>query len=91
MLAKGVAFYRTRLPRYASLVHPGGAPEWVVKAWLDAAARKRAEGIAEQALAKMIDTDLELVEREDKTVSDLARELIDMLTEHPVLGWEMYE
>ena len=91
MLAKGVAFYRTYLPRYATLVHPGGAPEWVVKAWLDAEARKRSEGIAEQAIAKMIDTDLESVEREDKTVSDLARELIDMLTEHPVLGWEMYE
>ena len=91
MLAKGVAFYRTQLPPYATLVHPGGTPDWVIKAWLDATARESALGIAEQQIAKMIDTDLVSVAREDKTVNDLARELIDRLTDHPVLNWELYE
>jgi hypothetical protein len=91
MLAKGVTFYRTRLPRYATLVHPGGTPDWVVRAWLDAAARARATGIADQQIAQMIDSDLAAVDREDKTVSELARELIDRLTDHPVFGWELYE
>lgn len=91
MLAKGVTFYRTQLPRYATVVHPGGTPDWVIMAWLDATSRAGAKGIAEQEIAKMIDNDLAAVDREGKTVSELARALIDRLTEHPVLGWELYE
>jgi hypothetical protein len=34
LLATRVTFYRTRLPEYALVIHPGGAPEWVVKKWL---------------------------------------------------------
>src|SRR6185436_20372295 len=30
----GVEFYRDRLPDYSLLLHPGGAPEWVVTAWV---------------------------------------------------------
>ena len=30
-----VTFYRTKLPSYASVVHPGGAPDWVVRKWMD--------------------------------------------------------
>jgi hypothetical protein len=91
MLAKGVSFYRSALPAYATLVHPGGAPEWVIRAWLDAKSRATAIGVAEQLVTKMIDTDLESLDREDKTVSELAQALIDRLTEHPILAWELYE
>jgi hypothetical protein len=35
LLKHKVTFYRTRLPAYASVVHPGGAPEWVVRKWMD--------------------------------------------------------
>jgi hypothetical protein len=35
LLAKKVSFYRTRLPLYASVVHPGGAPERTVRVWLN--------------------------------------------------------
>jgi hypothetical protein len=91
LLAKGVAFYRSQLPQYATLVHPGGAPEWVLSAWIDATARERATGVGDQTVAKMIDADLRSIKREEKTVSDVARELIDLLTEHPVLAWELYE
>ncbi len=91
MLAKGVSFYRSTLPTYATLVHPGGAPEWVITAWLDAKSRASATGLGEQPITKMIDTDLEALDREDKTVHELAQALIDRLTQHPVLAWEPYE
>lgn len=35
LLTTGVTFYRRQLPPYASIVHPGGAPGWTVKLWLD--------------------------------------------------------
>ncbi len=31
---KRVTFYRTILPSYAMIVHPGGAPEWIVRRWV---------------------------------------------------------
>jgi hypothetical protein len=34
LLARKISFYRTVLPPYASVVHPGGAPEWAVQAWI---------------------------------------------------------
>jgi hypothetical protein len=33
MLNAGVTFIRTALPAYASLIHPGGAPTWLVHSW----------------------------------------------------------
>src|SRR5262249_3535033 len=39
LLAAKVAFYRTRIPAYAMLIHPGGAPEWVVSAWVKGISR----------------------------------------------------
>ena len=35
LLAKKVSFYRQHMPPYASVIHQGGAPEWVVARWLD--------------------------------------------------------
>jgi hypothetical protein len=35
LLRHRVTFYRVQLPPYASVIHPGGAPEWVVTTWLD--------------------------------------------------------
>lgn len=37
MLAKGVSFYRQQVPAYATIIQQGGAPQWVVRAWLEAA------------------------------------------------------
>jgi hypothetical protein len=39
----------------------------------------------------MIADDLAALEPEGKTVSDLARALIDRFTAHPILNWELYE
>ena len=33
MLARSVAFYR-EVPAYTAVIHPGGAPEWLVSRWL---------------------------------------------------------
>jgi hypothetical protein len=34
MLKKKVKFYRTTLPNYASVIHPGGAPSWLLRRWI---------------------------------------------------------
>lgn len=34
LLAKKVTFYRMQLPRYAAIIHPGGAPEWALRSWV---------------------------------------------------------
>src|SRR5262249_59467961 len=38
MLARKITFYRQKMPAYASVIHQGGAPEWVVARWLDVVA-----------------------------------------------------
>jgi hypothetical protein len=43
LLQRKVTFYRRILPLYASVVHPGGAPEWVVSEWLDTLEGRRPE------------------------------------------------
>ena len=92
LLAKGVTFYRQKLPAYAALVHPGGAPEWVVSAWVKAAAAEaKTQKTLDQAVPRMIDEDLALLETSGKTSSDLVRELIDRLTEHALPAAELYE
>src|SRR5256712_1685812 len=44
MMAKKVAFYRDTLPPYASVIHPGGAPEWVVQKWVTHPVEKKGKG-----------------------------------------------
>jgi Reverse transcriptase (RNA-dependent DNA polymerase) len=41
MLSKGVSFYRQAVPPYAAVVHHGGAPQWVVRAWLSEVTSER--------------------------------------------------
>jgi hypothetical protein len=49
LLARKVTFYRTKLPSYAALIHPGGAPDWLIRRWMDVSTKasrkdKRAKG-----------------------------------------------
>ncbi len=37
LLQRRVTFYRTQLPAYAGVVHPGGAPQWILSLWLNLA------------------------------------------------------
>ena len=41
LLRQGVTFYRTRMPPYASIIHTGGAPDWIVRMWMDVLQGKR--------------------------------------------------
>ncbi|MGE3578819.1 MAG: RNA-directed DNA polymerase [Vicinamibacterales bacterium] len=41
LLAHRITFYRRRLPRYAAVIHPGGAPSWLVGLWLDVVRSRR--------------------------------------------------
>jgi hypothetical protein len=35
LLARNVTFYRQQLPKYAFVIQPGSAPEWVVEKWVE--------------------------------------------------------
>ena len=50
LLAKKVTFYRRKLPRYASVIHPGGAPVWTIQVWIDQlrTAKQTGEAILEK-------------------------------------------
>lgn len=92
LLAKGVSFYRKALPKYALLVHPGGAPEWVVVAWLKAAtAAAAAEAVPADPVVQMLTEDVDQVQTVGRTFSDILRDLLDGLTDHPTAGLEPYE
>jgi hypothetical protein len=64
LLATGVTFYRTQLPSYALVIHPGGAPEWVVKKWLARQAQAERPAQTERspaesaAMARLIENDV---------------------------------
>src|SRR5262249_29151006 len=79
MLAKQVRFYRTTLPPYATVVHPGGAPDWLIKNWLT----QPAGGAPVPNVIALIKADLPTVEPEGKSTDDLVRSLLDRFTEHP--------
>lgn len=34
LLKRKITFYRTSLPAYATVIHHGGAPDWIVRRWL---------------------------------------------------------
>ena len=41
-LKNKVSFYRNHLPKYASVVHSGGAPQWVVRKWIESSLKVEA-------------------------------------------------
>jgi hypothetical protein len=65
LLRKKVTFLRRKLPPYSSLIHSGGAPNWLVRQWYD-----RASGVPvrhepllapEGPVAQLVATDAELL------------------------------
>lgn len=78
MLRQNVPFYRTDLPTYASLLHPGGAPEWATTALLSAAANKptpAAEFVAESPVVSLLANDLRKVDVTGKTFDEIVAQL----------------
>ncbi len=81
LFAHKISFYRTKLPNYASIVHPGGAPEWVVRKWMDVSVKP--EGAAERMpvdapIPKKIEDDLARLKGTPKSQDDAIAELLDL-------------
>lgn len=85
LLKYQVTFYRANLPSYATIIHPGGAPEWVVKSWIDFLRRKKIKKeerrVKTEALPilELLRKDLEKVPRKQVSVDDAISELLDSL------------
>jgi hypothetical protein len=86
LLKSKVTFYRTKLPVYASIVHPGGAPEWVVQSWIRFLRLKKTTRAKETELKAhpfpildLMRKDLERVPRKETSVDDAISELLDLL------------
>ena len=80
-----VTFYRTQLPVYASIIHPGGAPEWVVTSWIRFLQLKRITREAQTEfetrplpILDLIKKDFEQVPQKDVSVDDAISELLDL-------------
>ncbi len=81
LLKHKVTFYRRKLPAYASIIHPGGAPDWVVRKWLELLSRipseEGAETIQESPVLNMISKDLAELGRVPTSFDDVIRDLLD--------------
>lgn len=73
-LAKKISFYRRKVPRYSLVLHPGGAPDWVVRAWLKALL-KGSQGNLEKPVPGQDSGALRLVAND---VAELAKRLTDL-------------
>lgn len=84
-----VTFYRTKQPLYATIVHPGGAPEWAVLAWLDVLQGRRSHVPREDLpdkktpVLKLIDKDLSLLaeRRADRGVAEQEKSREDTIAD----------
>lgn len=96
LLKNRVTFYRTGLPPYASIVHSGGAPPWVVGAWLallredpEETRAERQETIERSPMLKLIQGDLEKARHQPTPEDDEApnpSELFDIEGDLAELG-----
>lgn len=83
LFSKRITFYRTMLPPYASVVHPGGGPEWAVRLWLKDlqggdASREKAE--TQFPVLKLVSRDISLLARAPIGQEQLIADLLDVLT-----------
>ena len=85
LLAHKISFYRTKVPNYASVVHPGGAPEWVVRKWMDASVKPdgaAARMPADEPIPKAIEDDLARLKGTPRTQDDAVADLLDLEESH---------
>jgi hypothetical protein len=93
LLKNKVTFYRTTLPSYAVIVHPGGAPEQVVRNWISSL-KKRGTGelqphetrTEETPMLKLIEEDLSKI----KELPDTSEEAVLSLMDVTASTWETY-
>jgi hypothetical protein len=79
MLRRNVPFYRASLPQYASLLHPGGAPEWAINALLTAAVKKHPEKhdefVTKSPVVALLEADIAKVAVGDRTFDEIVARL----------------
>lgn len=79
MLRRNVPFYRSSLPRYASFLHPGGAPDWAINAMLAAATHQpiapQHESVVHSPVIALLEADISRVSAEHRTFNDLVAKL----------------
>ncbi len=74
------------MPAYASVIHPGGAPEWAVTSWIRYLRLKKVTGARAEELKAhplpildLMKHDLEQVIRKETSVDDAIAESLDVL------------
>jgi hypothetical protein len=93
LLKHKVTFYRTSLPPYASIIHPGGAPEWMVQKWMALLTGKIApkDGQAETAestVQMLVREDFEKIGRRPSEPDDAVVDLLGRLVPETDVGDE---
>ena len=78
---KRVTFYTEQnLPSYAMVVHPGGAPEWIVRRWIRSALGREETRYQKSVVSEKIESDLLSLERKGvvMTADDAILHLLDI-------------
>ncbi len=78
LLARRITFYKPKLPPYALVVHPGGAPEWIVQKWIKALMDRQNTG-QRQKMIGLSGPVLELIERDLNALTTPAATQVDAL------------
>jgi len=91
-----VTFYRTSLPPYASIIHPGGAPEWMVQKWMalltgKTIAKEGQPETEESRVQMLVREDFEKLGRRSSEPDDAVVDLLDRLVpEADISGEDAY-
>jgi hypothetical protein len=95
LLKHRVTFYRTTLPSYASVIHPGGAPEWVVRKWMSYLTGKAPSGAGPSAqrpeetpVLKLIGEDLAKISHTPSSSDDAVTTLMDAFVSEAAMARE---
>jgi len=73
LLSAKVLFYRTQLRPYAMLLHPGGAPPWMVDGWVKSLRRRRKKGARVLPVERLLETDFRSADATLRTERNLLR------------------
>jgi hypothetical protein len=77
LLDRQISFYRRNLPKYALVLHPGGAPDWTRQRWVT-----RDNEQEDIPIINLIKGDLaKLTRAEDATAEITIEELMEMYSE----------
>ena len=82
LLARKITFYRTQLPRYALVIQPGGAPEWVVRHWLEIItgrqpSTEKTKRVSRSPIVREMRKDLRRVGHAPASIDDTLANLMD--------------